>query len=166
MKELKNSLWMVTLDNNYSYDNTEKGTFFSVNQMTATTKFKEIIKDYIDEELSMAKELFDRDFDTLDSIVKFIDLINKNKESIQVAYGYLYDFNYNYGIDISEDKSYALFTINREYKTVNTLVNREDVNSESVCIVLKQIEMEKEYRTCNVPSLNNVADIDTLLNTL
>lgn len=162
-----NEMWMVTVDNVYSFDSLEKRSFLTLDEKEAKTYFKEMVKEYIKNELETVSDLLDRTFISLTEIIEYIEIV---KEKYLPAYidgleSEVHDIEYNYGLDVNKEKTYALFTISKHTKEI--FDNNPITESfEEYYIMLQKVELGKEITNYGLPILDNVNEIDEILENL
>lgn len=160
-----NKIWMVSVDNTYSFDSIEKRTLLTFDEKEAKAHFKKMVKDYIKDEIEMASELFDKEFLSLSEIIDYIEEIQQNEEVVYLQTSEIHDIEYNYGLDVNKEKTYALFTISKHTKEI--FDNNPITESfEEYYIMLQKVELGKENTNYGVPILDNVNEIDEILENL
>lgn len=161
-----NKIWMVSVDNAYSFDSIEKRTLLTLDEKEAKAHFKKMVKDYIKDEIETASELFDKKFLSLSEIIDYIEEIQQNEEVVYLQTSEIHNIEYNYGLDVNKEKTFALFTITKHTKE---LINNDSSTTEyfeDYYIMLQEVELGKENNNYGLPILDNVSEIDEILESL
>lgn len=161
-----NEIWMVTIDNIYSFDNMEKRSFLSIDKKEALKYFKEAVADYIKSELETVNNLFDKEFSSLVEIKKYIEELSKKEEPICLMTTEIEDIKYKYGIDMSKEKNDILFTISKYTKETFYYHTYPTESLEEYYIMLKKVNLGEEIADYGLPILDNVEEIEDILNNL
>lgn len=157
-----NELWMVTIDNIYSFDNMEKRSFLTANKEEALKYFKETVKDYIQSELETVSDLFNKEFLSLTEIKEYIEELKKEEEPIYLATTQIQDIKYNYGIDVDKEKNDILFTISKYTKEIFNNHTYPTESLEDYYIILQKVELGKEIANYGIQVLDNVEEIENI----
>lgn len=161
-----NEIWMVSVDNVYSFDNMEKRSFLTINKKEAKDYFKKMVKEYIKNELETVSDLLDKKFLSLSEIIDYIEEIQENKDVICMRATEIHDIRYNYGIDVNKEKTYALFTVSKHTKELLNNHNNITEYNEDYYIIFQKVKLGEEVTSYGLPSLDNVDEIDDILNNL
>ena len=161
-----NEMWMVSVDNVYSFDNIEKRSFLTLDEKEAKSYFKEMVKEYIKYELETASDLFDRKFLSLTEIIDHIKEKKKDKESLYLNSTEIKSIEYNYGLDVNKEKTCALFTVGKYTEEIFGNESSSTKSFEEYYIMLRKVKLGEEITECGVPILNNVEEIESILESL
>ena len=125
-----NTLWCLTANNLYSYDSGEERKVIYLNEDAALNAFNSLLKDYYEEEISMAKELFEKDINSFEDILKEVESINNDGSSQIKA------IEYKYGLEISDKyKRCSIYRFKKELSWSGYHSTTEEVH-----IALEKIE--------------------------
>ena len=148
-EKVETKIWILSCLNQYSYAENDHRITLIGEADEAKGKFKEVVREYIKDEVEMAKEVFDnRGLNTLEDIINYIAGNNGvDKDGNEVEY--------RYGID-TNDKTFYAFTISRSQETI------DGVKLEEVRIILEQIIIgKKSDMSCVI--LDNVEKVKEVL---
>lgn len=158
----KNNVWSLIVSNFYSYDSMETRSGIFSNEKEAFMRFSDMVKDYYNDELEMASELFDKEITSLEEIIKEIEKVNNNyymKEeylnngNVNIKY-----LDYSYGIELLED--FKKFTISRIREEVTYQGDEKSI--EEVYIILRKIDLNELNGDCEC-LLDNYKDVDNFI---